>query len=638
MADVFPTPRPLPRVPLSSVELGGWMRAGARAALDGYVGQLPRLAPEVGGDVFVSGRLGRGAEAVNAEQVAWWNGESEGNWLSAWLAHVLLVGTEAERHAAADRVRRIVGSQDDDGYLGMFAKDERAAGGFVAGDLWTRTCLLRALRTWADATGDVEVHGAIDRAVAAIARQLERQIADGSAFARVRGTGHDLMVVDLLADAFVRSGEARYRTLAAAVYEAYSRGDLDAVFADHQRARLESDEPFSGHGAHVAEHARVPLLIAVMHGDTADAGPWRELFDRSARKLAPALGASGGLRSDETLGAPGRDPVHLAEAGEEMCALTELAATAVVAADATGDPAWLDRVEAIFLNAHPAGIRQDGTAVAYLHAENQDAASRAQGTRWDYSPTHDDAAVCCAPNAGRMIEVVARRAVIPVPDGVRVDLYGPLSVGVPGPRGEVRLTQITDFPFEEEVGLLVEAEPGPLVVELRVPGWCTDPDVEVDGDADVHLVRVGAYLRISGRWARSVRVRLRMPHRVRLVETRDGRAAVAAGPLVFAQEIPHRDTPTRTYAGSALVDVDVTSVEDPSRRGPVLRASNVRDARVVRAPGRRDHAAPGVVVRVDVMDPSPRAKGTTGAEDQRIDLVPIGATTLRRTVFPVIRD
>ncbi len=145
------------------------------------------------------------------------------------------------------------------------------------------------------------------------------------------------MFIDVLYDAYLREPDPTFAATAVALYDAFSSADIDAPFADFQRDRLLSDAPMTGHGAHVAEHARVPLQIAVMTGDPD--GSWTELFGRGMTKLSVAVGSSGGIRSDETLGAPGQAPVHLAEAGEEQCALTELADTYLHRRGGVGGPA-----------------------------------------------------------------------------------------------------------------------------------------------------------------------------------------------------------------------------------------------------------------------------------------------------------
>ena len=54
----------------------------------------------------------------------------------------------------------------------------------------------------------------------------------------------------------------------------------------------------------------------------------------------------------------------------------------------------------------------------------------AMGLRWDISPTHDDVAVCCAPNAGRILPFMVDRAVLATEHGASVQYYGPITTTI----------------------------------------------------------------------------------------------------------------------------------------------------------------------------------------------------------------
>ncbi len=70
----------------------------------------------------------------------------------------------------------------------------------------------------------------------------------------------------------------------------------------------------------------------------------------------------------------------------------------------------------------------------------------------------------------------------------------------------------------------------------------------------------------------------------------------------------------------------------------MLREARLSEARVERAGRAATWADTGVRVTVPMIDPSPRSTATTGAEDTDVALVPIGQTTLRQTVFSMVRS
>lgn len=628
-------------LPAGSTVPEGWLAAQARQNLDGFLGALPEICPEVGGQVFAAGRLGPDGNAGggNVGNVQWWNGESEGNWLLGYAGHVRLVGREAERAAVAERIEAAVARQDDDGYLGMFTAAARAANPWLPGDCWTSGRLLLAVEEWARAFDDHELMTAVDRAVA---WHGDRFTAAGErAFATVEPEtavrGHDLQLVDLLLDVARRSGSAAPVELADALYRRFSAAPLSWVEDDGQLDVLLSATPLHGHGPHVAENLRIPLRLYEFTGDRrlldAARNGWDKLIGTAG---SGAVGVTGALRSDETVGAPGQRPWPVPEAGYEYCAITELAITATEFARILDLPEAADLAESLWLNAAQAARAGDGGGVGYFFAENQPAATKAMGARWDVSPTHDDAAVCCVPNAGRILPVLVDRSVITIEGGLRVQFYGPMITTVRLGDHRVELRQRTGYPFSDTIVLELAGAPADFVLELRVPGWCAEPGLELDGALSASSAD-GRVLRVSGRWPDRATLTLTLPRTVREVRSIDGRTALAAGPLIFAVPIEHRAEVTRTYARGGLADRDLVPADPRSLHPPYLLRQGIEAATMITTePGPDPWADPGLAIEVEAVDPNPRAEALGGAGSRRVRLVPIGCTMLRYTCLPVL--
>ncbi len=661
-------------LPAGSTVPEGWIAGQARQNLDGFLGALPEISPEVGGQVFAASRLGPGSTAAsgnvapaagaNIGNVQWWNGESEGNWLIGYAGHVRLVGTEAERTAVAERIGAAVEHQDDDGYLGMFTAAARAANPWLPGDCWTSGRLLLAVEDWARSNDDHDLLAAVDRAVA---WHGARFVAAGElAFATVEPEtavrGHDLQLVELLLDVARRTDSAAPTELAAALYRRFSDAPLNWVEDDGQLDVLLSSTPLHGHGPHVAENLRIPLRLYEFTGDQrlldAARNGWSKLigFDGGGG----AIGVTGALRSDETVGAPGQQPWPVPEAGYEYCAITELAITATEFARILDLPAAADLAESLWLNAAQAA-RAGGGGVGYFFAENQTAATKIMGARWDVSPTHDDAAVCCVPNAGRILPVMVDRSVIGIDGGLRVQFYGPMITTVRLGDHDVRLRQQTDFPFSGTILLEVSGAPEDFVLELRVPGWCDAPVLKIESAAGMGprpstgsgtdgagsgRVRVGSantgggsgrVLRVSGPWTERVRLTLALPQTVRQVRSVDGRITLAAGPLIFAAPIEHREVVTRSYPDSDLADRDLVPADPRLLHPPYLLRKGIKAATLITAaPGPDPWTEPGLAIEVEALDPNPRSEALGGAGTRQVRLVPIGCTMLRYTCLPVL--
>ena len=197
----------------------------------------------------------------------------------------------------------------------MFTEAARAQQPYVGGDLWTQSRVLQALQVWVGYTQDDATSTAISAALDYSANRFRLAQEQGEAFAPYTGDscgrGHDLMIVEVAAEQFRRTSDPALLTLASAVYDGFSQADLSWPDADDQLGQLLSDSPVIGHGAHTAEYLRVPLLLADLNADSR----LRTAFDNGYQKITRALGVAGGLKSDETISAPGGHPVPLPESG-----------------------------------------------------------------------------------------------------------------------------------------------------------------------------------------------------------------------------------------------------------------------------------------------------------------------------------
>jgi DUF1680 family protein len=108
----------------------------------------------------------------------------------------------------------------------------------------------------------------------------------------------------------------------------------------------------------------------------------------------------------------------------------------------------------------------------------------------------------------------------------------------------VVLHQKTRYPWEGTATILVDVDqPTAFGLRLRVPGWCRDATLRLNGEAiDVAAVVSNGYLRVERRWQSGDRVELALPMPVErmyahpLVRQDAGCVALQRGPLVYCLE------------------------------------------------------------------------------------------------------
>jgi DUF1680 family protein len=103
----------------------------------------------------------------------------------------------------------------------------------------------------------------------------------------------------------------------------------------------------------------------------------------------------------------------------------------------------------------------------------------------------------------------------------------------------VRVSLETDYPFDERVTLRV-ADPGPYrAIALRLPGWCANPRLAINGKAAPFERRSG-YAVVRRRWRRGDSITLTLPMTLRVEPTPDDPtlAAFVHGPRRRAVDGP----------------------------------------------------------------------------------------------------
>jgi hypothetical protein len=199
---------------------------------------------------------------------------------------------------------------------------------------------------------------------------------------------------------------------------------------------------------------------------------------------------------------------------------------------------------------------------------------------------------CCPGNYRRALSRMPHYLYYRFHDGIAVNLYG-------ASRADVRLAddlvvtidQVTDYPSTGRIELTIEpSRPSTFPIYLRVPRWCDQPRIVVNGDA--------AAATIEREWRAGDRVEIDFPMRWRFVRGRDlqaGRASLMRGPTVFTLS----RTANELAESVVLRDItlDPASIDGP-QRDTTIRPDG--QACLVRAwsPGRSTALSPDLELRL----------------------------------------
>ncbi|HIQ22080.1 MAG TPA: hypothetical protein EYH34_12730 [Planctomycetes bacterium] len=641
-------------VRLGHVKPRGWLRdVQARDLTTGYAGHLDELLQDPQTEKyllrrenndFVTRANNRGCRcderglATPPAPRTWWHAEMIGDWHDGLLRAAYLAGG-ARAKAKADRfIEAILKSQDGDGYIGIYPAGCRFHFAQPDGELWSQRCVLLPLLAYYELAGREDVLEAVQRAVKLTIAQYgpgKKNYFD-TPKQRDCGISHGLMFLDVLEWLYRLTGDEAYRRAALSFYEDYNAA-RNVLVKDGQLERLlDPSIPFSGHGPDVMGFLRVTLLCYYLSGKEVYLKAWRNAIGKVERHLG--VGGSPLSGHGEEIKAEGQKP----DMPYEYCSTFYLLHSLIWALQKTGEARFGDMIERTLFNAAQGARFADGKALTYYSADERlwvrQRPPEGRGNhRFIYTAAFYPS--CCHDSGARVypytISAMWMRSRGRDGDGLVAALYGPSHVRTEINGTRVSVVEETDYPFSFEIGLSMQVErPIAFPLRLRVPAWSPEPSVTAPGAAVTRDRR--GFLVVTKRWQSCDRVRLTLKPTIRGERSVDGRTAVAYGPLVFSLPIPEKAEVVQRFppVGPDRVGGFCAYQYDPA------------DLASARRPLKLMGGKPGFGFRVvedDTTDPRypwdrPRLglRGTmlgAGGQLERVTLLPMGSTLLRRTFF-----
>jgi DUF1680 family protein len=210
----------------------------------------------------------------------------------------------------------------------------------------------------------------------------------------------------------------------------------------------------------------------------------------------------------------------------------------------TGESKYADIVELELYNSVLSGISMDGDKFFYT---NPLAASKdyPYDLRWSGGRTnYISKSNCCPPNVVRTIAEVNNYMYSVGDDGLYINMYGGNILSAKLKDGtEVKLEQITDYPWNGKVTLVFKETPGKAFnLYMRIPGWCTHYKMKINDRVPLVNDRKGGFVIAGGDWKKGDRIELTMDMRTTLIESNPlveetrNQVAVKRGPVVYCLE------------------------------------------------------------------------------------------------------
>ena len=619
-------PSPFIKLPIGSITPRGWLRRQLELEKDGMTGRLKEVSPW-----------------LDFSKSAWANKEGKGGsgweempyWLKGYGDLGYVLGDAAIIAEAKKWIEPAMGSQREDGWFGprelLTSLDGKP-------DLWPHMVMLNILQSYYEFSGDARVIDVMTRYM-----KWENTL-PASAFGE--GYWPKLRAGDNIESAlwlYNRTGEPWLLDLAKKINQGMARWDTDVI---------------NWHNVNIAQGFRAGTVFWVQSKDPSHL----ESAERNYQKVTDLYGQfpGGGFVSDENCRPGFVDP----RGGIETCGIIEFMHSFEMLTKITGNPLWADRCEDIAFNSFPASMKPDLKGLHYvtsanqvqLDRENKSPGTQNSGTLFSYSPF--EVYRCCQHNVSHGWPYYAEELWLATPDnGLCASLYAASEVSAKvGDGTTVKIIEETDYPFSETIQFKIAvSKPARFPLHFRIPRWCADASVKVNGQPAGAKGKPLAFLRVDREWKDGDTVTLQLPMRiaVRTWEKNMNAVSVNHGPLSFSLAIKER----WEKFGTRNPDWPEWEVfpESPWNYGLVLDSgAPEKSFTMARKPGplpaqpfTPDTAPVSLKAKarkipnwqmdrrnlVEKLQPSP-VKSDEPVEN--VTLIPMGAARLRITMFPVI--
>ena len=490
-----------------------------------------------------------------------WDSDS-GKWLES-AAYSLATHPDAQLESTADAlIDAIAEAQFDDGYLNTYFPVHFPAGQWANlrdnHEMYNAGHLMEAAVAYHQATGKRKLLDVLARFSDHIAGKF------GAEEGKLRGYGGHPEIELALVKMYRETGESRFLDLASYFVdergnapnyydqEAHERGDDPANYWAHTYRYCQAHLPLREHTEANGHSVRACYLYAGIADVALEAGDEdllrlsRLLWDDLTRHQMYVHGGVGPSHHNEGFTFAYDMPTETAYC--ETCAAIALAFWAQRMFHLDPHSRYIDVMELAIYNSSLSGLSHSGDQFFYANPLAAYPGVNPQG-RWHdtmdkghYRRVYWYHCPCCPPNISRLIASIGEYAYSQAGNRVYVQMYQDNAVSLDINGAAARLRQETQYPFDGSVNITVNTSQAiDFDLALRIPDWCYDWQLSVNGEARPAAVE-GGYAIISRAWSDGDAVQLNlsmpvervMPHPQ--IRQTAGQIALQRGPLIYCLE------------------------------------------------------------------------------------------------------
>lgn len=627
------------KLPMGSIQPKGWILKLMELQKEGLCGHLGEISAwlEKENNAWLSEGGDHGWEEVPY-------------WLRGYADMAFIFNDSKMKEEAMVWIEAILKSQQEDGWFGPKV---RVGGGHL--DYWSNMIVLFTLQNYYEYSGDQRVIDFMTNYF-----KFEMTVPDeaflSSYWENSRG-GDNLYSVYWL---YNRTGDPFLLKLAEKIHR---------NTADWTR---KSTLP-NWHNVNIAQCFREPATWFMQSGDSAHFQATYNVHDLIRRTFGQVPGGMFG--SDENARMGYIDPRQ----GTETCGFAEQMTSDGILMRITGDPLWADNCEDVLFNSFTAAFTSDMKSLRYITCPNgvtADAENHHPGidNRGPFLTMNPFSSRCCQHNHGHALPYYLQNLVMGSNDnGLAAIMYNSsVSTAQVGNGTEITLTQETKYPFEEDIRFSLTMEENvKFPFYLRIPGWCENASLKLNGKSVKVNTKAGSYIKIDREWTDGDQLTLNLPMNLssRTWAVNQNSVSVDYGPITFSLKIDEEyrkissiesaigDSKWQKDADPEKWPAYTITPQSPWNYGLILDKRNLESSLKIVRKAWPDNDYPFSLENTPIeiqargrqllgwqidqyglVDVQPRYPVKTSEPVEDITLVPMGAARLRISAFPFLNN